>query len=271
MKTILQIALIAGTIGTLHAEEAAPASETTKNQEVATEDITPSKPKRRGVPKPSIAFEDLAGGAGYKPRKAVSESAGKGSQVLAATRGPEKSALKLVALAPENGGVTLSAQPRIWWWQSSPTAPGELEFTLSKVGNPSRTVYSVKIGARMKGYHAIDLSDERINPKDVSLDPGGKYMWSLGCDVPPAKAGDIATRNSVKVFLVRDSNEVLEGKLAEKPVSSEVVGELSESGNWYELFDLVAFSSGLQPDHAGLASLRDRLLEQIGLKNEAHP
>jgi hypothetical protein len=271
MKTILQLTIIAGTFGILHAEEPTTVPEVTPKQEVSKDEAAKaSKPRRRGVPKPPAAFEDLAGGAGYKPQKAVSKAAGKGAQVLAATRGT-KSDLKLVALAPESNGVTLSAQPRIWWWQSTETDPGELEFTLSKVGKPTRTVFAVKIGARKKGYHAIDLSDVRINPKEVSLEPGATYLWSLGCDVPPTKAGEIPTKNSVKVFLVRKSNEELEEKLNESPVSGAVVSQLSDSGNWYELFDMVAFSSGLQPDHAGLAELRDRLLGQVDLKKEIKP
>lgn len=273
MKTILQISLIAGTIGLLHGEEAvpaAPAATPTKVEAPAakTEEAKPKKSRRRGVPAAPAAFKDLSSGAAYKPKKAVAKASGKGSQVLAATRSGGKSALRLVALAPENDGVTLAAQPRIWWWQSAATAPGELEFTLSRVGKPSRTVFAVKLGARKVGYHAIDLSDERINPKGVSLDSGAKYVWSVGCDVPPVKAGEVPTKNSVKVFMVRDSDEKLEGLLAETPVSGETVGLLSDSGNWYELFDLVTFSSRLQPDHAGLASLRDQMLGQVGLKSE---
>lgn len=273
MKTILRITLIAGTIGVLHGEDAAPAATPKQGEAPAakTEEAKPSKSRRRGVPAAPAAFKDLSGGAIYKPKKAVAKSSGKGSQVLAATRGSDKSALRLVALAPENDGVTLAAQPRIWWWQSAATAPGELEFTLSRVGTPSRTVFTVKLGARKTGYHAIDLADERINPKAVSLDSGAKYVWSVGCDVPPVKAGEIPTKNSVKVFMVRESDEKIAGLLAETPLSGETVGLLSDSGNWYELFDLVAFSSRLQPDHEGLATLRDQMLNQVGLKNEFKP
>ena len=70
------------------------------------------------------------------------------------------------------------------------------------------------------------------------------------------------------MFFVRDSNEKLEGLLSKVPVSPETIGLLSNSGNWYELFDLVAFSSGLQPDDAELASLRDQLLAQVALKDD---
>ena len=109
---------------------------------------------------------------------------------------------------------------------------------------------------------------ERINPEGISLEPGVQYVWSVGCDVPPTKAGGLPTKNSVKVFMVRDGNEKLEGLLAETPVSSETVGLLSDSGNWYELFDLVSFSSRIQPGHAGLADLRDQLLDQVDVKNK---
>ncbi|MEP4077696.1 DUF928 domain-containing protein [Haloferula sp.] len=270
MKAILRMTLIAGTIGALHAENPATAATPKKEEATAakTEEAKPTKSRRRGVPAPPAAFKDLSGGTAYKPKKATAKASGKGSQVLAATRSGGKSALRLVALAPENDGVTLAAQPRIWWWQSADTAPGELEFTLSRVGTPSRTVYSVKIGGRKTGYHAIDLSDERINPKGVSLESGVKYVWSVGCDIPPVKAGEVPTKNSVKVFMVRDGNEKLEGMLAETPVTGETIELLSDSGNWYELFDLVSFSSRVQPDHAGLASLRDQLLAEVSVKDD---
>ena len=85
MKTLLRIALIAGTIGVLHGEDAAPAA-APKNAETpaaespaAKTEAKPSKSRRRGVPAPAVAFKDLSAGANYKPQKATAKASGKGT------------------------------------------------------------------------------------------------------------------------------------------------------------------------------------------------
>lgn len=155
-------------------------------------------------------------------------------------------------------------QPRLWWWQSESTAGGELEFALTHMGKRPKSLLVVKLGPMKAGYNAIDLSSLAINPTKIGLETGAEYQWTLGCFSGQRK-------DSVFVRMDRTDDPALANLLATEPGSAAALTSLSESGNWYELFDTVAFSSGSAPENPELAAIRTRLLNQIGLDGDIKP
>lgn len=243
MKSLLYAALIAGwLVFSVRAETPPPAPKPAETKPVSKE---------------------LAALMRYKPKPGRAKPA-TGRRVIAATRSGGAAPVKLVALAPAAAGITAVAQPRLWWWQSAPTSGGELEFVLTRMGTRPTTVIEVKLGPMKAGFNAIDLSGTAVNPTKATLEPGAEYQWTLGCFSGPRK-------ESVFVRMARVEDPALAKLLAAEPGSAASVASLSESGNWYELFDTVAFSSGREPQNADLATLRADLLRQVGLDLETKP
>lgn len=206
---------------------------------------------------------ELAALLRFKPKSLKDGSTG-GSRVIAATRSGGGPPVKLVALAPSSGGITSSSQPRLWWWQSADTVPGEMEFALTRMDGRPQTVLAVKLGAMKAGYNAIDLSNPSINPTKITLEDKIEYQWTLGCFSQLQK-------DSVFVRMSRVDDPALAKLLNADPFSSATLTSLSESGNWYELFDTVALLSRMAPQIPEPAAVRTRLLHQVGLQNETKP
>lgn len=219
------------------------------------------------APKPPEAkpvSPELAALLKFKPKPTREASQKSGSRVIAATRSGGAAPVKLVALAPISGGITVSTQPRLWWWQSAATAGGELEFALTRMGKRPKSLLAIKLGPMKAGYNAIDLSNPAINPTKVLLESAAEYQWTLGCFSDQRK-------DSVFVRMDRADDQALAKLLVTEPTSAATLTSLSESGNWYELFDTVAFSSGSAPENPDLAAIRTRLLNQIGLDGDIKP
>jgi hypothetical protein len=217
--------------------------------------VTPPEDKRATAkpdsPARSAMYRYLAKNSG-KPA---------GQRSRAATRNGSVPPVTLVALAPNEPALTLLAKPRIWWWQSESTRPGELEFSLTRMGDRPSIVFETKLGPLKPGYNAIDLSQAAINPGNVALESGVEYMWTLSCL-------NGLENNSVFVRIRRSKDDALAAKFAKEPSAADTVASLSAAGNWYELFDTVALPARLKPQDEDFATIRQSLLDQIGLKGE---
>jgi Domain of Unknown Function (DUF928) len=229
--------------------------------------FTPSKAQTPApqpkAPETKPVSPELAALLKYKP-KPNKESKRGGSRVIAATRSGGAVPVKLAALAPAGGGISCSSQPRLWWWQSAATSGGELEFVITLMGKRPKSLLAVKLGPMKAGYNALDLSNPAINREKIVLEPGAEYQWSIGCFSGQRK-------DSVFVRLDRIDNPDLTKQLVSDPTSAATITVLSESGNWYELFDAVAFSSGMTPANPELTAIRARLLAEVGLDGELKP
>jgi hypothetical protein len=229
----------------------------------------PADPTPQQEPQPAPAPEkkplspELAALLRFKP-KSQRDAPKAESRVVGATRSGGGPPVKLVALAPVAGGITTLDQPRLWWWQSADTAAGEMEFVLTRMAGRPQSILAVKLGAMKAGFNAIDLSNPGINPKKVGMDPGVEYQWTLGCFSQLEK-------DSVFVRMTRVDNPSLAKLVATERYSAGTLTSLSDSGNWYELFDTVAFPSRLAPENTDLAAIRARLLDEVGLDRQTKP
>ena len=171
---------------------------------------------------------------------------------VTATRNGKPAGIRLVILAPGNEGVTRKSQPRLWWYQSEATAPRDLEFSLSKMDGATPTVLIQRpLLAMQKGFNFVDLEHRGFNNKDIALESGGIYQWTIRL-VSEEAVPQVFCRMTVNLS---DSSEAVPD-----------LEKITEVGNWYELFDAVstnAQNSSSEAEH--WAGLRLGLLQQIGL------
>jgi hypothetical protein len=160
-------------------------------------------------------------------------------------------ALPLAALAPEHTGLTISAQPALYYFL--PVASG-VRVTLRPAADPNAQPLMEKdfpppAGA---GIQRLDLK-----ALGVSLAPGVEYRWTVRDD---ARASSTAMIRRIEVpgDLARKLNGV--------PAGRSRYTLLAREGVWYDAFDEVSRAA----DSGGGAALAGRhraaLLEQIGLK-----
>ena len=133
-------------------------------------------------------------------------------------------------------------------------------FELERAKEPATLVFSLKLGALPAGFNALDLA-QAGKGQQIRLEAGVEYEWILSCF-------DGQKKNSVRVRIERHDDLDLAGFKPRQGGDPKTIAALSESGNWYELFDAVAFPARIDPGAAGYAGIRQRLLDQVGLGGE---
>lgn len=170
---------------------------------------------------------------------------------ITATRSGNQSNIRLVIIAPGHGAVTCLETPRLWWYQSETTAPRDLEFVLSRLDGPEPAVILRSfLPAMPKGFNNVDLRNPALNKLSVKLADGGNYQWTIRLAAEP-ESPQVFCRLSVKIDKTR-----------------QTLATLSESGNWYELFDLICTASEKEGVSPEVTEARTELIEQIGLAKE---
>jgi hypothetical protein len=239
--SLLLAAVLSGLLLPAAAQQAPPAAPVTPPEN------KPATAKKKS-PERAAMYRYLAKNSG-KPE---------GQRSRAATRNGPVPPVTMVALAPDAAALTLLAKPRIWWWQSVATRDKELEFSLTRMGDRPGIVFTTPIGPLEPGYNAIDLSQASANPRQVALEPGVDYKWTLTC-----LNGLKSTSVSVRIRLSDD--KAVAAKFAKAPLAADTVNALSAAGNWYELFDTVAVLARIKPQDQDLVAIRQSLLDQVGL------
>lgn len=181
------------------------------------------------------------------------------TNVMTATRSDGLPDLKVAALAPATDGLTASEAPRFWWVQSHDTRGGELEFVLTALGRAGPAeVFRSPVPPMKAGYNHIDLANPRANPGRHTLEAGREYQWAI----------NVRSERGAKPVYCRVKRAPAEAADPAADVN-ERIRVLSESGIWYELFDLAA-AKARQGDPAWLEA-RDAMVASIGLADAVKP
>ena len=177
-------------------------------------------------------------------------------RVAGGTRGLGEDIPQLCALVPEHVGLTVNAQPRLYYFLSGPSAL-PLEFTLTE----RQAVYPL-VEARIHppqsaGIHEIDLADY-----DKQLKPGIQYRWFIAL-VPDDehRAKDILASGAIELVA---ASEGLKAKLKQTD-DAEAAYIYAEAGFWYDALAAVSEKIAEDQDNRDLLRQRASLLEQIGL------
>jgi hypothetical protein len=172
-----------------------------------------------------------------------------------ATRSLELGPTFLVALAPGHTGLTMRAQPRLYWYLSRPEGH-QVQFTLAKLdelGPMLTKVWPVPEA----GVHAIDLQ-----ALGVELQVGQEYFWTIILQVDPDdRSRDIVARGTIS----RADPTALPPGLT--PMAKDVAGvrKLAHAGLWYDAVDALSGIIAQHPDTRDLRLQRAALLDQVNL------
>lgn len=177
-------------------------------------------------------------------------------RVGGATRGARTSgAASLQALVPEDGGLTVEAQPVLYWYLSEQTS-GRIDVTIVDEASVAPVLETTIAGPLAPGVHPIRLADHQ-----VSLTPGITYQWyvALVSDAE-RRSNDVIAGGGIERVA---ASEPLREKLVAAPAPSGFA--LAEAGIWYDAFDALSRAVDASPRDPEARGSRAALLEQVGL------
>lgn len=177
------------------------------------------------------------------------------TRTLAAVGGPGEPA-PLHVLAPEQTGLTLEDQPKLYWYLGAPSDT-RLEVTLNDSAS-AKPLLQADLGRITRpGVHATDLADFGLK-----LEPGVEYQWSVA-EVPDPEQGTISRVASATIARVPPQTGLRAEFEGATPL--ERLAALAADGYWYDVIGLLSAEIAEQPEDPELRRLRAELLDQVGL------
>lgn len=159
------------------------------------------------------------------------------------------------AIVPEHAGITISAQPVLYWYCDEATdLPREFSLvdgnTLDTVKRKSMT------GPIRQGWQKIDLAD-----LDVELSPDTPYEWRIAVVAGTGKPSDNAVAGGM---IVRLQKPQIADVALQPPLKK--AAQLAAAGVWYDA--VAALMGELERDPSSVAARRALvgLLGQVKLK-----
>ena len=209
------------------------------------------------APLPSLAQGTPAVGSApvYQPPMRGTTA---GGRIGGGTRGTGEQTIILSVLAPEHPGLTVKAQPRLYWYLSQAVdVPVELTVVNRDSNDP---LLEVTVAPPIEGgVHALDLAGQ-----GVRLVPGVRYEWFVALIADEAQ---------------RSNDIVAGGEIELVPASTDLKRELAESGDdgavsvyaqagiWYDAIDSVSMLVESNPGDRAYREHRAALLDQVGLES----
>ncbi len=183
-----------------------------------------------------------------------------GGRVGGGTRGLGDRPLTVDVLAPDHTGLTVSAQPTLYWFVSQTiNQPAELTIIDDKSIDP---LLEIKLTPPIQaGIHAV-----RLSSYGVQLKPLVSYQWFVGVEVDPAQpSNDIIAGGEIQLVSTPEAlrNELLGVGEDQRPAI------YARAGIWYDALDGASTMVTRNPDDARWKELRATLLDQIGLEKVA--
>jgi hypothetical protein len=179
-----------------------------------------------------------------------------GGRVGGGTRGTGREAFILSVLAPNHTGLTISAQPVLYWFISS-TSSLPVELT---VVDPQRSEPLLELQIKppiAQGVHRVRLADH-----GVRLEPGVTYQWYVAV-VPDAgrRSKDILAGGSIERVAAPDD---LTARLAQT-LKVDQPAVYAGASLWYDAVAALGDLIEAAPQDRALQERRSALLRQVGL------
>jgi len=203
------------------------------------------------TPVPSTPVVIKPGGPSLRG-KLIYRSLGLGApdgRVDAGSRGDGDEVASLYVIAPENVGLTIRAQPSVYWYQ---TAPAQLPFEISilKPNDPTPVMLVRQTGATTRGFHHLDLGEH-----GVTLAPGTDYQWVVALvRDPQSRSKDIVS-----------SGWIRHTQPSESTALRQDAAGYAAAGYWYDTITALFAQIEAHPQDAQLAADRRDLFAQVGL------
>lgn len=172
-----------------------------------------------------------------------------------ATRGVQKLP-RIQALVPGQIGLTLEAQPTLYWYLAEPI---DASAELSIVFGPSTQPL---VDTAISGQLAPGLQRVRLADFGVKLDRGVTYQWTIRVMPDPSRrAASVITGGVIeRVDASPDLTDELKGAGV-----GEIPYVLARNGVWYDTVDAISRQIEASPDDAWLRERRAELLAGVGL------
>jgi len=179
-----------------------------------------------------------------------------GGRVGGGTRGTGRETFVLSVLAPDHTGLTVSEQPSLYWFISSPsTFPVEVTVVDPRATQP---IFETRIPPPVQaGAHRIRLADH-----GVRLTPGIAYRWYVAV-VPDSgrRSKDILAGGAMERVALPES---LGAKLSQADKAT-VPFLYAEAGIWYDALAALSELIEAAPNDPALLRQRAALMAQVGL------
>lgn len=214
---------------------------------------------------PPAGAEDPAPKAGSPPTASVYKlpKVGKPTGRLGGgRRGGALGAQNFYALVTDHVGYTVSEQPTLYWYLSSPAAgPVKFEITLIDAGSVDPLVDAGFAAPGKPGLQRIDLAKH-----GVKLAMGEEYQWSIAVVTDPSdRSKDIVSSGWIE--------RVAEPKGLEERIASAHPGDAASlygaEGLWYDTLDAAVDDTLRNPEDASSRARLAALLTDVGLPGEA--
>lgn len=216
---------------------------------------TPPQAEAPRAAPPTPPAPALIAALGPEPIRFLPRTGLPAGRIAGGRRGAGSELPSPLALTPETVGLTLEAQPSLYWFLPSRAESG-VRIDVSDIG-AMQTVLSKTVGGPLAaGVHALRLADH-----GVRLATGHDYQWMLtpvGSEAPAS--GGIVRR------IAPDAS--LNASLSGAPPAQRL-RVLASGGVWYDALDLLSRSIAARPADTRLRQARADLLEQQGLPSAA--
>jgi len=185
-----------------------------------------------------------------------------GARVGAGTRGEGLSGPRLHVLTPNHAGMTVNAQPDLYWYVSEPV-DARYQFAIIEDATLKTILETEPTKITLAGIQKISLKDHGFK-----LQHGVEYQWFVSViDEKKPGATDIVASSFIKRVEIapRLADRLATGKLE----NSEKAIILAEESIWYDAIASISASIELKPQDIVLREMRAGLLEQVGLQEVA--
>lgn len=183
-----------------------------------------------------------------------------GGRIGGGTRGTGDQTITMSVFAPEHPGLTVSEQPRLYWYLSEDVDIGaELTVVDRQSADP---LLELSLAAPIKrGIHALDLGRH-----GVRLEPGMRYEWFVALVVDPnQRSNDIIAGGEIERVA---PDAALESRLEEAGQDGQAA-VYARAGIWYDAVDAVSRWVDGSPTAPVPREQRAALLDQVGLDEAA--
>jgi hypothetical protein len=183
-----------------------------------------------------------------------------GGRIGGGTRGTGEQSVTMSVLAPEHLGLTVSTQPRLYWYLSD-TVNVPAELTVVDKHNADPLIELIITPPIQAGIHTLNLARQ-----GVRLEPGIQYEWFVALVIDgQQRSHDIVAGGEIE-FVTPAAG--LERKLAGAGQDGQA-GIYAGAGIWYDAVNAVSMLVERSPADAAHREHRAALLDQVGLEQAA--
>lgn len=181
-----------------------------------------------------------------------------GGRISGATRSTHRQQTQLTVLAPDHTGMTVRADPTLYWYMSDGPRGG-LRMTIINSETDEPLYDEVFDAPERGGMYSFSLRQHGLQ-----LAPRVRYRWIVSMTDPQAPGQPLLTSGIIEwspsgALLIRDQART----------AGNAAALYATNGLWYDAIDALSERIRLHPRDRRLREQRAALLDQVGLHGAA--